>query len=130
MCNTSGNLAIHQDARIYLANLAAGVSLDRHIAAGRHAWFPVLRVDVQVDDCSMKAGDGLAISDKTGFQISSHEGAEVMRVRRWSASRGYNVFENGIGSARLIRSDHDGNLNPHGPSWFQFPRVDDQRLGY
>lgn len=73
-----GPLTIHQDASIYLANLTAGASLDRQIAAGRHAWLQVLRGDAQVEAHSLAAGDGLAISDETAFQVSSREGAELM----------------------------------------------------
>lgn len=73
-----GALTIHQDARIYLAILVAGTSLDRQIAVGRHAWLQVLRGDAVVDGQVMQAGDGLAISDETYFQVSSQQGAELM----------------------------------------------------
>lgn len=78
MKRENGPLTIHQDARIYLANLAGGDVLDRQIGPGRYAWLQVLRGDAQVDDLPMKAGDGLAISDETGFQVSSQKGAELM----------------------------------------------------
>lgn len=71
-------LSIHQDARIFLADIAAGKSLDHTIAAGRHVWLQVLRGDAQVEGYSMTAGDGLAISDETRFQVSSRAGAELM----------------------------------------------------
>lgn len=73
-----GALGINQDARIYLANLAPAASLDRQIDSGRHAWLQVLRGDAQVDDLSLAEGDGLAISDETEIQISSHHGAQLM----------------------------------------------------
>lgn len=71
-------LAIHQEARIYLANLARGESLEHQIPAGRHAWLQVLRGEATVDEQSLQAGDGLAISDEVGFQVSSQSGAELM----------------------------------------------------
>ncbi|MGE3777536.1 MAG: pirin family protein, partial [Pirellulaceae bacterium] len=36
-------LRIHQDARIYLSELAAGQSVSHELAAGRHAWLQILR---------------------------------------------------------------------------------------
>jgi redox-sensitive bicupin YhaK (pirin superfamily) len=71
-------LTIQQDARIYLANLSAGTSLDRPIAAGRHVWLQVLRGNVEVERLVMQAGDGLALSDEPGLQVSSQNGAELM----------------------------------------------------
>ncbi len=71
-------LSIHQDARIHLANLAAGESLDRQLHAGRHAWLQVLRGDAQVDSLSLAAGDGLAISDEPDLRVSTQQGTELM----------------------------------------------------
>jgi len=73
-----GALTIHQDARIYLANLAGGTSLDHPFAAGRHGWLQVLQGKAQIDDHSMEAGDGMAISDEKSLQVSSRDGAELM----------------------------------------------------
>jgi len=73
-----GALNIHQDAKIYLASLAAGQSLEHRISANRHAWLQVLRGSVQVGDLEMAAGDGLAISDESRFLVSSLEGGELM----------------------------------------------------
>lgn len=73
-----GALTIHQDARIFLADVAAGDSLERKIADRRHVWLQVLRGKAVVDGFSLAAGDGLAISDETSFQISSQTGTELM----------------------------------------------------
>jgi quercetin 2,3-dioxygenase len=73
-----GSLTIHQDARIYLADLAAGDSLSRQIDEHRHAWLQVLRGEAVVDGYIMQAGDGLAISDERDFQVSSQQGTELM----------------------------------------------------
>ncbi|HMO13854.1 MAG TPA: pirin family protein [Pirellulaceae bacterium] len=74
----NGSLTIHQDARIYLANLAQDESLEHLIGAGRHAWLQVLRGGALVDDHTLLAGDGLAISEEAGFTVTSRDGAEVM----------------------------------------------------
>ena len=72
------SLTIHQDAKIYLADLAAGASLGHQIVPGRHAWLQVLRGDALVDAHAVSAGDGLAVSDESGFTVSSPRGAELM----------------------------------------------------
>jgi redox-sensitive bicupin YhaK (pirin superfamily) len=75
---TDGALTIQQDARVYLANLAGGQSLERSIQLGRHTWLQVLRGDIVMDDQLLNAGDGVAISDEQSLNLSSGEGAEVM----------------------------------------------------
>lgn len=71
-------LTIHQDASIYLANLAPGQSLTHELDVQRHAWLQVLRGGADIDDFSLSAGDGLAISQEAEFQVSSRQGAELM----------------------------------------------------
>lgn len=73
-----GALTIHQDAKIFLADLSRGDSLHRPIGDGRHAWLQVLRGAAEVDGISLSAGDGLAISDEKEFKVSSPSGTELM----------------------------------------------------
>lgn len=74
----AGSLAIHQDAKIYLADLKAGQALQLSLERGRHAWLQVLRGTIQIDVQLLNAGDGLAVSDDPGFLIHCAEGAELM----------------------------------------------------
>ncbi len=71
-------LIIHQDARIYLANLAVGQTLEHLISPGRHAWLQVLRGGVEVDELEMAAGDGMALSDESRLTLFTKQGGEVM----------------------------------------------------
>ncbi|HBE66513.1 MAG TPA: quercetin 2,3-dioxygenase [Planctomycetaceae bacterium] len=75
---TEGSLKIHQDVRIYLANLEAADSVEHEIATGRHAWLQVLRGEVQVAGTRLSAGDGLAVSEEPSLQIRAAADAEVM----------------------------------------------------
>lgn len=75
---SQGSLPIQQDARILLANLDAGKGLSRDIPAGRHAWLQVLRGRVQLDDTTLSAGDGVAISNEANFDVTAPEAAELM----------------------------------------------------
>ncbi len=72
------SLAIHQDARVYLANLAAGQTIEQRLNAGRHAWLQVLRGRVIVNGAALETSDGLAVSDELSLDISAAEPAELM----------------------------------------------------
>ncbi len=73
-----GSLAIHQDARVYLATLEAGTSLSHAIAPGRHAWLQVLRGGVNAGGVKLATSDGLAVSDEAALAISADGPAEIM----------------------------------------------------
>ncbi|HZZ72622.1 MAG TPA: pirin family protein [Pirellulales bacterium] len=73
-----GSLRIHQDATVWLADLAAGRALEHSFAAGRHAWLQVLRGAVELEGNALQAGDGAALSDVSGLAISARESSEVL----------------------------------------------------
>jgi redox-sensitive bicupin YhaK (pirin superfamily) len=73
-----GSLAIHQDARLYLAALDAGRSLAYQQSPGRHAWVQVLRGAVGLEGARLEAGDGAAVSDQPSLNLSAEQSAEVM----------------------------------------------------
>jgi redox-sensitive bicupin YhaK (pirin superfamily) len=73
-----GSLRIHQDARIYLAKLAAGESVEHRLTPGHHAWLQVLRGSVQANGFAMATSDGLAVSDESRLHIAGDQPAEVM----------------------------------------------------
>ncbi|MBA4016859.1 MAG: quercetin 2,3-dioxygenase [Pirellula sp.] len=73
-----GSLLIHQDARIFLANLSAGQELEYKLLPVRHAWLQVLRGSLTVNGHQVAAGDGVAVSEETSLKLRSESGAEVM----------------------------------------------------
>ena len=73
-----GSLAIHQDARIYLATIDAGSSAESTLATGRFAWLQVLRGSVLLNGQPMSTSDGAAISETTQLKIEANSDAEVM----------------------------------------------------
>jgi redox-sensitive bicupin YhaK (pirin superfamily) len=73
-----GALRVHQDAEIYLAEIADGREVRHALAEGRHAWVQVLRGAVTLNDVALKAGDGAAVSDETDLRIAAESEAEVM----------------------------------------------------
>ena len=72
------SLVIHQDARIYLADLTAGTRVDYEIPVGRHLWLQVLGGSVTANGQSLQTSDAVAISDESNLQIATNETAEVM----------------------------------------------------
>jgi redox-sensitive bicupin YhaK (pirin superfamily) len=73
-----GSIAIHQDARVYRADLDDGRSVDHPIAPGRHAWLQVLRGSVTLNGQPLAEGDGAAVSGEPGLEIRGVGDAEVL----------------------------------------------------
>ena len=73
-----GSLTIHQDAKVYLSTVNAGKAVEHGIPLGRHAWLQVLRGRVAVNNHSLDAGDGVAVSDESRLTIVGEQSAEVM----------------------------------------------------
>ena len=73
-----GSLTIQQDARILLANLAAGQELTYDIPQSRHAWLQVLRGPVTLNDTVMQTSDAAAISEEPKLTLCTAAPAEVM----------------------------------------------------
>jgi redox-sensitive bicupin YhaK (pirin superfamily) len=73
-----GSLKIHQDARLYLAELAAGQQLERAIDTSRQVWLQVLRGEVELGGQRLSAGDAAAITGETSIAITAATGAETL----------------------------------------------------
>lgn len=74
-----GTFPIHQDARVLLADVRPGQSLDYTLAADRGAWLQVLRGTVRLGDDTLNAGDGAAIEDTSSLNVTAGPpGAELL----------------------------------------------------
>jgi quercetin 2,3-dioxygenase len=60
-----GSITIHQDVDFYAAALQDGDFVSHSLAAGRVAWLQVARGSVQLNDQTLSAGDGAAISQES-----------------------------------------------------------------
>ena len=60
-----GSITIHQDVNLYAASLQSGEEVSHSFASGRVAWLQVARGAVQLNDQTLTAGDGAAISDQS-----------------------------------------------------------------
>jgi quercetin 2,3-dioxygenase len=71
-------VALHQDARLYIANLAAGERVDHQIAPGRGAWLQVARGIARLNGTELREGDGAALEDEPRASIAAETDAEVL----------------------------------------------------
>ena len=74
----NSSLTIHQDVKIYLAELTTSNSIQYPLSRERHAWVQVLRGSVSISGASLEAGDGVAVSAEEHLQLESDTAAEVM----------------------------------------------------
>ena len=70
---------INQDARVYVAELGSGESVERVLSPGRHVWVQVVRGAVALNGQGLDEGDGAAISDETAVTLTgADEGGEIL----------------------------------------------------
>ena len=72
------SLLIHQDVRVFLADVEPTSTVNYKIADSRHAWLQVLRGAVVANGASLQTSDGIAIGDETILSLSAISSAEVM----------------------------------------------------
>lgn len=73
-----GSLLIHQDAKIFLADIAAGKSLNYEISPSRGAWLQVLRGKVSLNGQPLETSDGAAISEEAPLKLQADDNTEIM----------------------------------------------------
>ena len=73
-----GSLTVRQDAKIYLANLAGGATLEYSTQPKRKYWLQMVRGAAQLNGRPMTAGDGATVADETKLGFIASEGAEIM----------------------------------------------------
>jgi redox-sensitive bicupin YhaK (pirin superfamily) len=73
-----GSVTIHTDALVYAGLFDQGAAVTLPIAEGRYAWVQVARGNARVNGQDLKAGDGAALSEVPGVQISGIDASEVL----------------------------------------------------
>jgi quercetin 2,3-dioxygenase len=73
-----GPVTIHQDARLLVANLAAGDRVTHEIRPGRGVWVQLARGGVALDGTQMREGDGAAVEDQPAVAIAADTDAELL----------------------------------------------------
>jgi hypothetical protein len=74
----AGSLDIHQDADLWVADLATGAALAQPLGPGRHAWIQVARGQLTVNGTTLKAGDGAALSGESSLALTALEPAQFL----------------------------------------------------
>ena len=75
---SAGAITVHQDARLFVANLAAGEIVTHSLNASRGAWVQVARGVVALNGTEMREGDGAAIEDEPTLRIEGETEAEIL----------------------------------------------------
>jgi hypothetical protein len=75
---TNGAVTLHEDARVYVANLAAGARVSHDIARGRGIWVQVARGVVGLNGTELREGDGAAMEEEKIATIEAETEAEIL----------------------------------------------------
>ncbi len=67
---TAGAATINQDAKVSVAELEAGRSLEYDLGSSRHAWLHVIHGDVSVNGTALSTGDAVAVEKEQKLEIA------------------------------------------------------------
>jgi hypothetical protein len=73
-----GAVTLHQDARVYVANLAAGERVAHDIASGHGVWVQVARGVIGLNGTELREGDGAALEEEKTATIEAETDAEIL----------------------------------------------------
>ncbi len=73
-----GSVTIHQDAKLYVANLAQGEAVKHQLGEGRYAWLQVAKGAVELNGKNLEQGDGAAVSQEQQLSVNGVGAAEVL----------------------------------------------------
>ena len=71
-------VAVHQDARLFVANLEPGERVVHEIERGRGLWLQLARGIVTVNGTEMREGDGAAVEDEPAIAVAADTDAEFL----------------------------------------------------
>ncbi len=73
-----GAVTIHQDARLFIANLEPGEQVTHDIERGRGIWVQVARGIIALNGKEMREGDGAAAEEERSVAVEANTAAEVL----------------------------------------------------
>ena len=73
-----GAITVHQDLRLFAANLESGHELTHAFAPGRHGWLQVVTGSAAITGRELGAGDGVAISAEREMAVATSSRAELL----------------------------------------------------
>jgi redox-sensitive bicupin YhaK (pirin superfamily) len=72
------SVTLHQDASVYVAQLAPGAGASYDLATVRRAWVQVARGGVELNGHTLSAGDGARFEGESSVRLRTGTGAEVL----------------------------------------------------
>ena len=76
--NRGSTITLHQDARLFVANLEVNERVVHEIERGRGLWLQLARGIVTVNGTEMREGDGAAVEDEPAIAIEADTDAEFL----------------------------------------------------
>jgi len=76
--NRGSTITVHQDARLFVANLEVNERVVHEIERGRGIWLQLARGIVTVNGTEMREGDGAAVEDEPAIAIEADTDAEFL----------------------------------------------------
>jgi quercetin 2,3-dioxygenase len=74
----NGSVSVHQDVRLFVANLAAGERVSHPIEPGRGVWLQLARGVVALNGTEMREGDGAALENEPSLAVEADTDAEFL----------------------------------------------------
>ena len=73
-----GSLTIHTDARVFLADVDTGQSVQHTIEPDRHVWVQILKGQIQLNNALLLTSDGAAVSNEESLTITAEQASEIL----------------------------------------------------
>jgi redox-sensitive bicupin YhaK (pirin superfamily) len=73
-----GAVTVHQEVRLFAADLRSGEGVAHALARGRGLWLQVARGIVALDGTELREGDGAAVEDQASVTVEAETDAEIL----------------------------------------------------
>jgi quercetin 2,3-dioxygenase len=74
----AGALTLHQDTRLFAAQMPAGAHVEHELAPGRGAWLQVVRGIVALNGTELRESDGAAVEAEAALAVTAGTDAEIL----------------------------------------------------
>lgn len=71
-------VSIHQDTRLFMANLLKEKEISYSFAEGRHGFLQVAKGEISIENEILKQGDGLEISNEKNINLTARADSELL----------------------------------------------------
>ena len=74
----NGAVKIHQDASLFISLLHRDKKIEHRLKEGRHAWVQVAEGEMTLNGQTLRAGDGVALSEETSLTLTAKAPAQAL----------------------------------------------------